>query len=287
MKRILSAFVATLISVFSINAQELENSTLWKIEGNGLENPSYLFGTIHITCDATIEDDVKKALMETTQIVLELDMDDPNMQAKMMSGIYLPKGETIKDYVSDEEYKAIDSLFANQLGMPLKLMENVKPFFLSSSLYPKMLDCPMQSFELEFMKVAKEQNEDIKGLETIEDQLKVFDEIPLKDQYADLVRMANDNLEYDKTSFSKMLDIYNKENITELLEMMNDENNLTVSDHQDILLDERNKSWISKITLYAKEQPTFFGVGAGHLAGQNGVINLLRNAGFTVTAVVE
>ncbi|MBO6880164.1 TraB/GumN family protein [Winogradskyella sp.] len=287
MKRILSAFVATLISIFSINAQELENSTLWKIEGNGLENPSYLFGTIHLTCDATLEDDVKRALDETSQIVLELDMDDPTMQTKLMSGIYLSEGESIKDYVSDNEYKAIDSLLTNQLGMPLKLMENVKPFFLSSSLYPKMLDCSMQSFELEFMKVAKEQNEDIKGLETVEDQLKVFDEIPLKDQYADLVRMAEDNLQYDKTSFAKMLDIYKKENITELLELMNDENNITVSEHQDIPLDERNKNWISKITEYAKEQPTFFGVGAGHLAGKNGVINLLRNAGYTVTAVLE
>lgn len=287
MKRILSLLVITTLSIFSITAQELENSTLWKIEGNGLETPSYLFGTIHITCDATLEDDVKKALDETTQIVMELDMDDPSMQVKMMKGMYLKDGKTLKDFVSEEEYKSIDSLFINNMGMSVKLLENVKPFFLSAMLYPKMIDCQMQSFEFELTKIAAEQEEEIYGLETIEEQIKVFDDIPLEDQYADLVRMAKDNLEYDKDTFAKMLEVYKSENITALLEMMDDENNKTVSEHQDTLLKQRNENWISKIGEYAKEQPTFFGVGAGHLPGENGVIQLLRTAGYTVTAVAE
>jgi len=286
-KRILLLSIVALLTLPTVNAQKLENSTLWKIEGNGLEKPSYLFGTIHITCDATLEKDVKRALDETTRIVLELDMDDPNMASKMMSDTYLPDGQTIKDFVTEDEYIAIDSLFTNNLGMSIKLMEKIKPFFLSTMLYPKMIDCPMQSFELELIKVAKEQNEEIEGLETIEEQLKVFEDIPLKDQYADLIRMAKDNLEYDKATFAKMLKIYEDEDISSMLEMMDDENNKTVSEHQDILLENRNKNWISKIGEFAKEQPTFFGVGAGHLAGKNGVINLLRKAGYTVSAVKE
>ncbi|MAB48932.1 MAG: TraB/GumN family protein [Flavobacteriaceae bacterium] len=287
MKRILSLLVITTLSIFSITAQELENSTLWKIEGNGLESPSYLFGTIHMTCDATLEDDVKKALDETTQIVMELDMDDPSMQSKVMQGMYLKDGKTLKDFVSDEEYKSIDSLFINNMGMSVKLLENVKPFFLMSMFYPKMIDCQMQSFELELTKIASEQKEEIYGLETIEEQIKVFDGIPLEDQYADLIRMAKDNLAFDKTTFSKMLKIYKEEDINALIDIMDDDTNSTMSKHQDVLLEQRNKNWISKIGEYAKEQPTFFGVGAGHLPGENGVIQLLRNAGYTVTAVLE
>ncbi len=287
MKRILSLLVITTLSIFSITAQELENSTLWKIEGNGLESPSYLFGTIHMTCDATLEDDVKKALDETTQIVMELDMDDPSMQSKVMQGMYLKDGKTLKDFVSDEEYKSIDSLFINNMGMSVKLLENVKPFFLMSMFYPKMIDCQMQSFELELTKIASEQKEEIYGLETIEEQIKVFDGIPLEDQYADLIRMAKDNLAFDKTTFSKMLKIYKEEDINALIDIMDDDTNSTMSKHQDVLLEQRNKNWISKIGEYAKEQPTFFGVGAGHLPGDNGVIQLLRNAGYTVTAVLE
>lgn len=287
MKRILLLLLFISLSIFSVKAQELEDSTLWKIEGNGLEKPSYLFGTIHITCDATLEADVKKALAETTQIVMDLDMDDPTMQSKMMQGMYFKDGKTLKDFVTEEEYKSIDSLFINNMGMSVKLLENVKPFFLSSMFYPKMIDCPMQSFELELTKVASEQNEEILGLETIEEQLKVFDDIPLEDQYKDLIRMAEGSLEKDKATFSKMLKIYKDEDINALIDIMNDDTNSTMSKHQDVLLEQRNKNWISKIGEYAKEQPTFFGVGAGHLPGKNGVIQLLRNAGYTVTAVLD
>lgn len=280
---LLTVFI-TLMSVISLNAQKLENSTLWKIEGNGLEKPSYLFGTIHITCDATIEDDVKKALDETSQVVLEVDMDDPEMMTKMMGGMYMKDGKKISDLVTEEEYAIIDAMITKETGMPLKMLETMKPFFVISMLYPKMIDCTMQSFEQELIKIAKEQNEDILGLESIESQMQIFEDIPYEDQVADLLRTAKDNLEYDKNTFAKMLEIYKNEDITTMVEMMDDKNSVAVSKHQDKLLHNRNKNWISKIEEYAKEQPTFFGVGAGHLAGDNGVINLLREAGFTVTA---
>lgn len=285
MKYLLSLLVLVLFSANHLKAQELKNSTLWKIEGNGLEKSSYLFGTIHITCDATIEDDVKKALDATSQVVLEIDMDDPNMQGKMMQGMYMKDQQKLKDLVSPEDYTAIDSLFIKNMGMSVKMIENVKPFFLTAMLYPKLLDCPMQSFETELMKIAIEQGEEVNGLETIEEQLKVFDEIPYKVQAEDLVRSAKDNMTYDKKTFAKMLDVYKKEDINAMIEMMNDDNFTSVAKHQDKLLDNRNRNWIPRIGEYAKEQPTFFGVGAGHLAGENGVINLLRKAGYKVTAV--
>ena len=285
MKHLLSLLLCVFFSITATNAQQLENSTLWKISGNGLEKPSYLFGTIHITCDASLDSDIKKALDVTTQLVLELDMDDPTMQSKMMGGMYMKDGKTLKDYVSEEEFTAIDSLFTNQAGMSINMMQNIKPFFLTSMLYPKMMDCPMESFELELMKATKEQNEEVYGLETIEDQLQVFETIPYEDQVTDLIRMAKDNLAYDKATFAKMFKIYEEENITAMLDMMDDENNKTTAKHQDILLKNRNINWIPRIEEYAKAQPTFFGVGAGHLAGEYGVIKLLRKAGFTVLAV--
>jgi uncharacterized protein YbaP (TraB family) len=171
------------------------------------------------------------------------------------------------------------------MGMSVKMLENVKPFFLTSMLYPKFIDCPMQSFEAELMKVASEQNEEIYGLETIEDQIQVFEDIPYEDQVKDLVRTAKDNMAYDKANFAKLLAIYKDENISAMLEIMNDDNYSSVTNYQDEILDNRNKNWIPRIKQYAEDQATFFGVGAGHLAGESGVINLLREAGYTVTAV--
>ncbi|RCT54415.1 TraB/GumN family protein [Winogradskyella sp. KYW1333] len=286
MKYLLSILViAITTTTTSLLAQKLENSTLWKIEGSGLNKASYLFGTIHITCDATLENDVIKALDETKQIVLEIDMDDPDMQDKMMKGMYMKDGKTLKSIVNDEDYQAIDSLFISKMGISVKMIENVKPFFLTSMLYPKFIDCPMESFEAELMKVAKEQNEEIFGLETIDDQINVFEVIPYENQVKDLVRTAKDNMAYDKANFAKLLSIYKDENITDMLNIMNDDNYSSVAEYQDELLDNRNINWIPKIKEYAEKQATFFGVGAGHLAGENGVINLLRQAGYTVTAV--
>ncbi|WP_339625794.1 TraB/GumN family protein [uncultured Winogradskyella sp.] len=285
MKLHLAIFLLSIVCLTNLNAQKLENSTLWKIEGNGLQQASYLFGTIHITCDATIEDDVQKALDATSQVVLEIDMDDPGMQSKMMKGMYMKEGKKLKDLISTEDYIAVDSLFIKNMGMSVKMIENIKPSFLTAMLYPKLLDCTSQSFETELMRIAKEQGEEVNGLETIEDQLKVFDDIPYKAQAQDLVRSAKDNMSYDKETFAKMLNVYKNEDITAMIEMLNDDNFSSVSEHQDELLDNRNKNWVPKIGKYAKEQATFFGVGAGHLAGHNGVINLLREAGYTVTAV--
>lgn len=287
MKILISTIILSIFSIISINAQKLENSTLWKIEGNGLEKPSYIFGTIHITCDATLQDDVKKALDETSQVVLEIDMDDPTMQTKMMGGMYMKEGQKISDLVSKEDYAIIDSLITNEVGMPLKMVENIKPFFLIAMLYPKMLECPMQSFEQEIMNVAIAQKEEINGLETIEDQMNVFDEIPYEDQVADLLKTAKDNLKNDRETFQKMLNVYKDENIEALIAMINDDEASSVNKHQDKLLINRNKNWIPKISEYSKEQATFFGVGAGHLAGEFGVINLLREAGYIVNAVME
>lgn len=287
MKRILSAILTLCLSVFAINAQELENSTLWKIEGQNLKQASYLFGTIHMTCDASLNNDVLKALDETTQIVLEIDMDDPSLQAKMMGGMYMKDGKRISDFVSAEDYKLIDSMITKEVGMPLKMLENMKPFFLISMLYPKFLDCPMQSFEQELMKIAAEQNEEILGLETIEEQMQVFEDIPYEDQVADLLRTAKDNLAYDKATMKKMMEMYTSEDINAMVDLMNDDSYSAVAQHQDKLLSNRNKNWIPKIENFIKDQPTFFGVGAGHLAGEFGVINLLRKAGYKVTAVMD
>lgn len=272
------------LSITSVQGQKLENSTLWEISGNGLKESSYLFGTIHISCDATLSEIVKEALDKTTQTVLEIDMDDPTMQSKMMSNMYMKDGKKLSDFVSEEDFASIDSLFIKNMGMSIKLIQNLKPFFLSTMLLPKYLDCQMQSFEAEIMKVAKEQNEDIKGLETIEDQLQVFEDIPYEDQIKDLVKSAKDNLADDKLILAQMLEVYKNQDITKMLEMSATDES-SISDHQDKLLDNRNKKWIPRIEAFAKEKPTFFAVGAGHLAGENGVILLLRKAGFIVKAV--
>ncbi len=285
MKKIIPSLLLSILGLFTVQGQELKNSLLWEISGNGLTQSSYLYGTIHMTCDATLSEKVKQALDDTTLLVLELDMDDPSMQMGMMKGLYMKDGKTINDLVSEEDYKILEKFTLENIGMPLKMMKTFKPFFITAMLYPKLLGCPVQSYEAELMKVAHEQEEEVLGLETIEEQMSVFDDIPYEDQAIDLLRSAKDSLEYDKATFEKMLTLYENQDIEGMGKMMEEDKNLSTTKHKDKMLDNRNINWISKIEAFSKSQPTFFGVGAGHLSGENGVINLLRKAGYSIKPV--
>ena len=277
--------VTLFLSIFYSSSQELENALLWEISGNGLEKSSYLFGTIHVTCNATLSEHVKDALNKTSQLALEIDMDDPSMQGKIMLNMRMKENKTLKNFVSEEDFAAIDSLFTKKVGMSVKMLQSMKPSLLSAMFLPSLLDCPMQSIEGELIKVAKEQKEDIKGLETVASQMEIFDLIPYEDQVEELLKSVKDNLLRDKENLVKMLEIYDSENITKMLTHMEDDKENNLGKYMDIMLDKRNKNWIPVIIAYAKEQPTFFGVGAGHLAGENGVIQLLRKEGYTLKPI--
>lgn len=265
--------------------QKSENSLLWKISGNGLQEPSYLFGTIHITCDASLSDKVKTALDKTQQLCLELDMDDANMQTEMMGSMMMKNGVTMKSLVKEEDFKIVNAFLTTNLGFSADMLNPVKPFMVSAMLYPKMMDCEMQSFENELIKITKAQNEEVIGLETVAEQLAVFDAIPYKEQMNELVITAKDNMQRDKAELAEMMTLYKSENVEAMVAYTEKSANVMTSKYSDVLLKNRNQNWISRMTTIAKTKPTFFGVGAAHLGGKEGVIALLRKAGFTVEAV--
>lgn len=283
MKNLCIAIAA--LCTFAAGAQKLDKSLLWKISGNGLSQPSYLFGTIHITCDATLDAKTKKALDDTKQMYLELKMDDPKLQAEMMSGFMMKDGVTMSSLASEEDFAIVDKFLTDNVGMSAKMMNTFKPAMIAAMLYPKMIECPMQSFEMELMKVTKAQNEELFGLESVADQMNVFDAIPYKDQMNELVRTAKTGLEKEKKEFAKMMAVYNSKDIDAMHKLMDESDNKMYSQFEDVMLDNRNKKWIAVIEAAAKKTPTFFAVGAAHLSGENGVIKLLRKQGYKVESV--
>ncbi|TXI65777.1 MAG: TraB/GumN family protein [Flavobacterium sp.] len=279
-------FISLLTLVTGLSfSQELEKSLLWKISGNGLKHESYLFGTIHITCDATLDENTLKALENTKQLYLELDMDEKSMQMQMMKYMMMKDGVKLSTLLNADDFKTVDEFLKKNMNMSAKMFDSFKPFMITTMLYPKMLDCPFQSVESELMKVTKEQNEEVFGLETVEDQMKVFDNISYEIQAEELVKTAKSGLDKDKVELAKMMEIYKSKDIEGMLKMMDASDNKITSENQDVLLNNRNKNWIPIMIKTMKDKPTFFGVGAGHLAGEEGVIKLLRKQGYKVEAV--
>lgn len=277
--------ITTLFASLFSYSQKLENSLLWKISGNGLKSDSYLYGTIHITCDASLDENTIKALDKTQQLYLELDMDDKSMQMQMMKYMMMKDGTKLSTLLNEDEFRAVDDFLKKHMSMSAKMFDGFKPFIVSTMLYPKMIDCSFQSVESELMRVTKEQNEEIYGLETVEDQMNVFDTISYEIQAQELVKMAKSDLEKDKAELAKMMEVYKNKDIEGMLEMLDDSENKITSENQDVLLNNRNQNWIPLMVKTMKEKPTFFGVGAAHLAGEKGVIKLLRKQGFKVEAV--
>ena len=123
------------------------------------------------------------------------------------------------------------------------------------------------------------------GLETIEEQMAVFDNIPYQEQMDDLLRTAKNGLEEDKAEFDKMQEVYKTKDLNKIMKFMAETENKMYGNNASVLLTDRNKNWIPKIEAIAKEKATFFGVGAAHLGGKEGVIMLLRKKGYKVEAV--
>jgi uncharacterized protein len=269
-----------------IYAQKDDKSLLYEISGNGLTQPSYLYGTIHIICksDFIMSEATKQKFGMSQQVYLELDMDDISMMSEMQKNMMMNDGSTLKTLMSDSDYRQVASFFKDTLKTNIGMMAKMKPFVLASFALPKMLSCPTQSYEESFMKMAGEQHKEILGLETVKDQFDAIDKMGMKEQ-ADLmlVEMVK-NWNENKTDFGTMISHYKSQDVDLMMEDMTKSKMSNKSFEKD-LLETRNNNWIPKISKIASEKPTFFAVGAGHLGGEKGVIALLRKQGFTVKAV--
>ncbi len=282
MKRlILLGFV--LLSSFAATAQK--SALLWEISGNGLQKPSYLFGTIHLLCpaDFRLSEGVKTRLADTRQLALELDMDDPKLMVGMQQTMAMKGGKKLKDLLSEADYTLLTGYFKDSLKMPLAPFASSKPFVLTSLMYPSLLGCPPKSYELEFVQLARKAKKEVIGLETVEEQMAIFDKIPYEKQAEQVVKIAKDPAKARK-DFAKLVQLYKTENIRKMSRVAL-EGDSGFEDYEADLLQNRNRRWIEAIGREAREMPTFFAVGAAHLGGKTGVVRLLKKAGFTVRAV--
>ena len=283
-KLILLLFAMIIAVPFSGTAQKKDqNALLWKISGKGIK-PSYLMGTIHMMPQEEFElkEKVTKAFGESEQIVMELDMDDPSMMAQMQQQMMIANGKTLKDFMTAEEYEFLDKKLSETFGQGLSTLGRMKPLMILSMVTMKVMGEQPASFELSFATMAKEQNKEILGLETVAEQMQVFEEISYESQIDDIIEMLQDET-VTQDYFSRMIQTYKSEDLAALNEMMTEyyENPADVA----VLLDNRNIKWIPKIGELAADKSTFFAVGAGHLPGKNGVITLLKKAGYKVTPV--
>jgi uncharacterized protein YbaP (TraB family) len=283
--RLWVVFLFTIYSMQSIAQGDKTNALLWEISGNSLKQPSYLFGTIHMICkeDFTFSELAKQKFNASKQVYLELDMDDPKLQPVMMGLMQLPGNESLRNKLGENNFNKLDSFLKKQTNMNLAVFDRFKPMMVMSLLAQRILSCAaMESYEMNFVKMASEQKKELLGLERVEDQVAVFDAIPDSLEIRSIMNMVND-FESQKKEFTRMSSLYKAQNLDSLYQLLVASPEMMGS--QELLLDRRNRNWIPIMESAMKKSSTFFAVGAGHLAGSQGVLELLRKQGYKVKPI--
>ena len=285
-----------ILFIFTVSAQSAEKtgSLLWKISGNGLAQPSYIFGTHHLFPISFLDSvaGVKEAFASSRQMVGELVMTDMMAMAlEIQRAGMMPPDSTWQMLLSEEDYNFVDEQLTAILGVGLQNLGILKPFMISMTytvmFYQRMFpdNNPNESMDIWFQQQAVGREIPVLGLETIQDQIEALNFGSLRSQAADLL-CGMRNAEHSIATIIRMNQRYRTADLRGLLEMLREESPCPINAEQEIALnDARNKRWLEKLPAIIADKPSFIAVGALHLPGEAGILIGLEKAGFTVEAV--
>jgi len=269
-----------------------EKTLLWQISGNGLQKPSYLFGTIHLVCkeDAVLSDSLLSAIQNTEQVYFEVDMDNLFEIFGVIRQMKMKNDTTLADLLSEEDYKKIKQWFENKNSLlPFSMLETYKPLLAASTIMESGMSCEgAVAMEQVILEEAKKYKKRINGLETMAYQMSIFDSIPYKIQAQQLLKFIEDEGKDSDASkeYEELQQAYKEQDLDKLDEQMR-RNDLGIARFEEILLHNRNRNWVNKLKAILPEKSILIAVGAGHLPGQQGIITLLRKEGFTVKPIMN
>lgn len=288
MKRIfLTILLITMSLTFSM-AQEndIANSVLWEISGNGLEQPSYIYGIINFLpkdkydIPAKVKRKMKECETFATKIIY-----NNHARRQFNKAVRIPNDGWINDYLTDDEL--------NQLRLLLLLDFEVKeatyhdfysrlqPIILVTSTTALWLGDNIILVEDELARLAKKNRMDFVGLGTIEEEIAAFDQFPIEDQ-VEAAKYTVNNFEQHIEDYQKLVEYYVED---QDLEKVKDETLKATNESEKfkrVYYDDRVIHWMPKIKDLITSDPTFFAIGAPYLVGEVSMIELLRKEGYTV-----
>lgn len=292
MKLLASLTLSLLLPCVFVQAQNAseypmqESSLLWKVEGPGIKKGCYLFGTMHLISKDKFyfPEKLKKIVERSEALMMELP-GLPN-QMETMKYVTLKEGSFF-DYFTPEQTDSILVWAKEELNMSEETfrstMTKMKPFVAVQMAVQMHFIGKTESYEMTLNKIALDRGMEIMGLETIADQMSIFDNLTKEQQnrmVMDGIREGDKAIELTET----MQDLYVRQHVDSLYMMIQSDGGV-LSEEQSSFLDERNQNWIPKIIEACKKKKVFIAVGAGHLGGPEGVIRLLEKAGYIVTLV--
>lgn len=268
---------------FTLNAQTSnnKNSVLWEVSGNGLKKPSYLFGTIHMICgkDFVMWPKATEAFAKTSKLALEINMADPNEMATAQQ-MAMGKEPLSKTLTAKQKADLESILQKNGVGT-LAQLDSYTLETVMSLLFMKSFGCPdLKFYEMEFITKANESNKSVIGLEKVAEQLEFLNQSFSDDEMIAYLQQIDTNM------CTEMVKQYISQDVDGLYQMMIEKDSMSTNT-QKILLDNRNTKWVKVMPEMMQKESVFFAFGAAHLAGEKGVINLLKQAGYSLKPIMN
>lgn len=300
MKRIVLLFCLLTVGYGATQAQ-----LLYRISGNGLQRPSYIIGTHHLI-DATFADQIKglqEALEQTEQVYGEVviaDMVHPDSIKALQELSMLPDGKTLRDVMTADQFTRLDQCCHEHLGMKLSseqlynVLGHMTPSGLSSHLIVMLYmkshpDVNVQNaIDSWFQSEAQRQGKSVGGLESLAFQARLLmQEGTIEDQVKALMCLV-DNVDLNIMILNDITEAYHDQDLDAVAAAMDEMSEVEcgMTDREgESLLYGRNERWVQQMPAIMSAHPTFFAVGAAHLTGDRGVLQLLRAEGYTVEGV--
>lgn len=285
--RIITWLLITFLSIsLPGKAQErkAENSLLWEISGNDLQQSSYLFGTYHFAGKDFI--DTMKVLQAKLKpvdaIVGELIMDN-NVAARLTP--YLSMENNFLDrLLTAEQYQLVAAYLKKISGYDLSLLNSMKPVVVQMTMMqftaPKTINATNPALDQYFQDFGRATNKKIIGLETVEDQAVILFGNNIERQKELLLKSVIE-AEKNQKEGQKLYDYYIAQNLEEL-ERLFAKSDYYTQEELNQLLKDRNVKWMAQLPGLMQNQSLFIAVGAGHLVGKDGLIAMLKAKGYTV-----
>lgn len=276
-------FICILLFFLSNAVFAQEKGLLFEISGNNLQKPSYIFGTMHLLCkgDFEMSQEMISKIKSAELLAMEMDLDDPTIGFKMMGKMKMKGDTSLSDLMPEARYDSLRSYLKDSLNLPPIMFQKTKPFLIYSLILTKLLPCETLMLENEIMKIGK--GKKVVGLETLDFQMSLMDKISYQVQADYLLETLADK-EKSIQEFKEMTEAYKKRDLEILLKSIDEEKGM-MADFENEMLNKRNSAWIPEIKKLILEKSTFIAVGAGHLGGDKGVLQLLKNEGFTIKMI--
>ena len=287
MKRILTILALSLLCLTS-NAQ-----LVWKISGNGIKKPSYILGTHH-GCPFTYCDSIPglmKAFDKVDNIIGEINMIEfaemsPERMQKMQAMMMMPADTSLLSLFSTEEAAKVNEWLGKKMGASLEMLSVMKPMTIMVTVQNKeMMEvipeiATMTTIDKYMQTLGQRKGKTIGELETADYQMELLYGNSLEEQADALLEMIDHG--DSKGLLQQLTNAYKSQNLDTLWKVFQEQ--MTGYEY-DAIVKVRNLNWEKQMKELLPKQSTLFVVGAGHLPGESGMINLLREAGYKVKPV--